>query len=185
MPKGTALRLCHTTWAVQLLKQNTSHSSREQSSSSFTYKWWLTKNSRRKSAQKCTPIKLNPCPTQNSFLFFFLLNEVADCQHLYCPVIISSRKVGPCLCRVKCVLLLIKHKSHNLSKNWNITILEAHVRLIDIFSVLYTYNIRSKAWCAVWEVIKPFSIKHSTWFVQHYATESHSSEILTALTHFQ
>ena len=25
-------------------------------------------------------------------------------------------------------------------------------RLIDVFSVLYTYNMRSKAWCAVWEV---------------------------------
>ena len=25
-------------------------------------------------------------------------------------------------------------------------------RLIDVFSVLYTYNMRSKAWCAVWKV---------------------------------
>ena len=27
---------------------------------------------------------------------------------------------------------------------------DAHVRLIVVFSVLYTYNIRSKAWCAAW-----------------------------------
>ena len=27
---------------------------------------------------------------------------------------------------------------------------EARVRLIDVFSVLYTYNIRSKAWFAAW-----------------------------------
>ena len=30
---------------------------------------------------------------------------------------------------------------------------EAHVRLIDVFSVLYAYNIRSKAWCATWEAL--------------------------------
>ena len=28
---------------------------------------------------------------------------------------------------------------------------EAHVRRIDVFFVWYTYNIRSKAWCADWE----------------------------------